>query len=211
MGGTVLCRPPGKQSRLMTTAADDDLELVRRCLAEDNAAWEALLHSHSRKIYNLCYRFTGRPEAADDLTQEVFLKIFQTLRTFDAAQGTFSTWLHRVARNHLVDHYRRTKKDRVTSSLEDEVGSLESTATPGGGPATLVESRERKELLQVALDRLSPDLREAVILRDLHDLEYLEIAQVLGVPEGTVKSRINRGRVELSRVLKRMEPLKGEE
>jgi RNA polymerase sigma-70 factor (ECF subfamily) len=206
-----LCSPPGKQSRLMTTAADDDLELVRRCLAEDNAAWEALLRGHSRKIYNLCYRFTGRPDEADDLTQEVFLKIFQTLRTFDAAQGTFSTWLHRVARNHLVDHYRRTKKDRVTSSLEDEVGSLESTATPGGGPAALVESRERKGLLQVALDRLSPDLREAVILRDLHDLEYLEITQVLGVPEGTVKSRINRGRVELSRVLKRMEPLKGEE
>jgi RNA polymerase sigma-70 factor (ECF subfamily) len=74
----------------------------------------------------------------------------------------------------------------------------------------LLESRERKELLQAALDRLSPDLREAVILRDLHDLDYQEIAQVLGVPEGTVKSRINRGRLELSRVLKRMEPLKGE-
>ena len=189
---------------------DDDLELVRRCLAEDNSAWEALLRGHSRKIYNFCYRFTGRPEEADDLTQEVFIKVFQTLRTFDPAQGAFSTWLHRVARNHLVDHYRRTKKDRVTSSLEDELGPLESTPGHSGGPAALVESRERKELLQAALNRLSPDLREAVILRDLHDLDYLEIALVLGVPEGTVKSRINRGRLELCRVLKRMEPLKGE-
>jgi RNA polymerase sigma-70 factor (ECF subfamily) len=210
MDGTARGRPPDEQSRLMTTAADDDLELVRRCLAEDNAAWETLLRSHTRKIYNLCYRFTGRREEADDLTQEVFLKVFQTLRTFNAAQGTFSTWLHRVARNHLVDHYRRTKKDRVTSSLEDEARALEAPAAPSHGPVALVEARERKESLQAALNRLSPDLREAVILRDLHDLEYLEIAQVLGVPEGTVKSRINRGRVELSRVLKRMESLKGE-
>jgi RNA polymerase sigma-70 factor (ECF subfamily) len=109
-----------------------------------------------------------------------------------------------------VDHYRRTKKDRMTSSLEDEAGSLESTTAAIDGPAALVESRERKELLQAALNRLSPDLREAVILRDLHDLDYLEIVAVLGVPEGTVKSRINRGRVELSRVLKRMEPMKDE-
>jgi len=194
----------------MVSSAEDDLELVRRCLAEDNSAWELLLRSHSRKIYNLCYRFTGRPEGADDLTQEVFIKIFQTLRTFDPAQGAFSTWLHRVARNHLVDHYRRTKKDRITSSLEDELGPLESIPSHASGPAALLESRERKELLQAALDRLSPDLREAVILRDLHDLDYQEIAQVLSVPEGTVKSRINRGRLELSRVLKRMEPLKGE-
>jgi RNA polymerase sigma-70 factor (ECF subfamily) len=201
--------PDKHAEKAMVSSAEDDLELVRRCLAEDDSAWEALLQCHSRKIYNLCYRFTGRPEEADDLTQEVFIKIFQTLRSFDAAQGTFSTWLHRVARNHLVDHYRRTKKDRITTSLEDELSPLESTPSHTSAPSALVESRERKELLQTALDRVSPDLREAVILRDLHDLDYQEIAQVLNVPEGTVKSRINRGRLELSRVLKRMEPMKG--
>lgn len=188
---------------------EHDPGLVKRCLAGDNSAWEALLQNHTRKIYNLCYRFTGRPSEAEDLTQEVFIKIFQTLKTFDAAQGTFPTWLARVARNHLVDHYRRTKKDRVTSSLEDEVGGMEEKPSPTVEPVAQVESRERKELLQQALDRLSPDLREAVVLRDLQDLDYDEIAQVLGVPEGTVKSRINRGRLELARVIKRMEGMRG--
>ncbi|HTS69777.1 MAG TPA: RNA polymerase sigma factor [Terriglobia bacterium] len=188
---------------------DQDLELLQRCLTGENSAWEGLLKVYTRKIYSFCYRFTGRAEEAEDLTQEVFIKVFQTLRSFDAAQGSFSTWLHRVARNHLVDHYRRTKKDRITDSIDDDLGTIEEKPSPGSGPAAHVEDRERKELIQRALDRLSPDLREAVVLRDLHDLDYLEISQVLGVPQGTVKSRINRGRLELARVLKRMEGLRG--
>ena len=188
---------------------DQDLELLKRCLAGENSAWEALLRLYTRKVYNLCYRFTGRPDEAEDLTQEVFIKIFQTLRSYDAGQGSFSTWLHRVARNHLVDHYRRTKRDRMTSSIEDDPATIEEKPGPGAGPTGLIEARERQELLQQGLDKLSPDLREAVILRDLHDLDYVEIAQVLGVPQGTVKSRINRGRLELARVLKRMEGVRG--
>ncbi len=185
-----------------------DLELVKRCLAGDDAAWEALLRAYSRKLYNLCYRFTGRAAEAEDLSQEVFIKVFQTLKTYDAAQGTFSTWIHRVTRNHLVDHYRRTRRERAMS-LDEEPEVLEQRPSPGAGPGARVESRERRELLQSGLNQLSPDLREAVILRDLHDLDYQEIALVLGVPEGTVKSRINRGRLELARVLKRMEGMKG--
>jgi RNA polymerase sigma-70 factor (ECF subfamily) len=183
------------------------LELLRRCLAGENSAWESLLKAYTRKIYNLCYRFTGRAEDAEDLTQEVFIKLYQTLESFNAAQGSFSTWLHRVARNHLVDHYRRTKKDRMTGSIEDDLETMAEKPGPGAGPTGQVEARERRELIQRALDRLSPDLREAVVLRDLQDLDYLEIAQVLGVPEGTVKSRINRGRLELARVIKRMESM----
>jgi RNA polymerase sigma-70 factor (ECF subfamily) len=188
---------------------EHDAELVKRCLAADAAAWEALLQAHTRRIYNLCYRFTGRPAESEELTQEVFIKVFQTLRTFDATQGSFGTWLSRVARNHLVDHYRRTKKDRMTSSLDDELATFEEKPSPTVEPVAQVESRERRELLQRGLERLSPDLREAVVLRDLQDLDYDEIAQVLGVPVGTVKSRINRGRLELARVLKRMEQMKG--
>ncbi len=97
----------------------------------------------------------------------------------------------------------------MTSSLEDEVAGVEEKPGPGEGPVAQVESRERKELLQAALDRLSPDMREAVVLRDLQDLDYEEIALVLGVPEGTVKSRINRGRLELARVLKRIQGMSG--
>lgn len=189
---------------------EHDPQLVKRCLAGENSAWEDLLKTHNRKVYNLCYRFTGRSSEAEDLTQEVFIKIFQTLRTYDEAQGAFSTWLSRVARNHLVDHYRRTKKDRMTSSLEDEVTQVEEKHSPAGDPMAGVESRERRELVQAALDQLSPDMREAVILRDFQDLDYQEIAQVLGVPEGTVKSRINRGRLELARLLKRMDEVRGQ-
>jgi len=185
-----------------------DPELVTRCLAGDTRAWEELLRIHSRKIYNLCYRFSGQAQDSEDLTQEIFIKIYQTLRSYDPAQGTFQTWLNRIARNHLVDHYRRTRRDRLTSSLQDEEIRLSQSSGPGTSPAEQVESRERKELLQAALDKLSPDMREAVILRDLQDLDYREIAQVLGVAEGTVKSRINRGRLELARVLKRMEGMR---
>jgi RNA polymerase sigma-70 factor (ECF subfamily) len=188
---------------------EQDQEILDRCLTGEDSAWEALLRSYTRKIYNLCYRFTGRMEEAEDLTQEVFIKVFQTLKSYDAAQGSFSTWLHRVARNHLVDHYRRTRKDRVTSSLEDELPVAEEKLSPHIEPTSQVESRERREILQLGLDKLSPDLREAVILRDLHDLDYEEIALVLKVPQGTVKSRINRGRLELGRVLKRMEGMRG--
>jgi RNA polymerase sigma-70 factor (ECF subfamily) len=187
-----------------------DPELLKRCLAGDSTAWEELLRAHTRKVYNLCYRFSGQGGDAEDLAQEVFIKVFQTLRSYDPAQGSFRTWLNRVARNHLVDHYRRTRKDRLTSSIEDEPVQLEEKPAAGTSPVERVEWRERKELLQAALDRLSPDMREAVILRDLQDLDYQEIAQVLGVPEGTVKSRINRGRLELARVLKRMEGMRGE-
>ncbi len=188
---------------------DADRELIVRCLEGDNSAWAELLQTHTRKVYNLCYRFTGRPSEAEDLTQEVFIKIFHTLKTFDSTQAAFSTWLNRIARNHLVDHYRRTKKDRVTDSIDDELGGVENKPSPTEGPIAHVEARERKELLQRALEKLSPDLREAVVLRDLQDLEYAEVAHVLGVPEGTVKSRINRGRLELARVLKRMEQVRG--
>ena len=187
----------------------DDPQLVARCLGGEESAWEELLRAHNRKIYNLCYRFTGRPSEAEDLTQEVFIKVFQTLTTYDAVQGAFSTWLNRVARNHLVDHYRRTHKDRLTSSIEDETGGLEDKPSAEEQPIARVESRERHEMLQAALNRLSPDMREAVVLRDFQDLDYDEIAEVLGVPEGTVKSRINRGRLELARVIKRMEGVKG--
>jgi RNA polymerase sigma-70 factor, ECF subfamily len=187
----------------------DDRELVKRCLAGAAWAWEELLKLYTHRIYNLCCRFTGNVTEAEDLTQDVFIKVFRTLSTFDPSQAQFSTWLNRVARNHLVDHYRRTVRDRSTSSLDDEETGFDPRAGSGSDPGARVEARERKELLQAALARLSPDMREAVILRDLQDFDYAEIAKILGAPEGTVKSRINRGRMELARVLKRMMKAEG--
>ena len=184
---------------------DSDTELVRRCIDGEESAWGALLEAHTRRVYNLCYRFTGRFQDAEDLTQEVFIKIFQTLRTYDQTQATFAIWLNRIARNHLIDHYRRTKRDRATFALDDYLPVIEQKPSSERHPLAQVELRERNQKVQTALNELSPELREAVILRDFQDLDYPEIAQVLHIPEGTVKSRISRGRRELARVLKRME------
>jgi RNA polymerase sigma-70 factor (ECF subfamily) len=179
-----------------------DLWLVSKCLAGDESAWEALVRSHTRRVYGLCYRFTNSDIAAQDLTQEVFIKVFRNLRSFRQDEGSFVVWLNRLARNLLIDHYRRTKPDRATSSIEEQLPMLE---TQSGGSRTdaLLDQRETSQMLQEALQKLSPELREAVILRDLQELEYREIAQVLKVPEGTVKSRLNRGRAELARLVRK--------
>ncbi len=191
-------------ARLTATHLDPDLPIIERCLAGDQAAWEQLVKNHVRRIYGLCYRFTGNDSDAEDLTQEVFLRVFRSLKTFRAGEGTFLVWLHRLARNLLIDHYRRSRADRATESLESELATLEQRPGPDSRADGALAGREAGELLQSALRKLSPELREAVILRDLENMEYREIAAVLRIPEGTVKSRISRGRAELARVLRRM-------
>lgn len=181
----------------------DDAELVRRCLGGDTTAWEEVVRTHTRRVYNLCYRFTANREEAQDLTQEVFLRVFRTLKSYDARQGALGVWLHRMARNLLIDHYRATRHERKGVSLEEEIERLEQKESAAPAPDRTVALGELSDTVQNALARLSPELREAIILRDLQGLEYREIAQVLDVPEGTVKSRINRGRAELGKILKR--------
>lgn len=182
----------------------EDAELVRRCLAGDGTAWESVVRTHSRRVYNLCYRFTGRREEAEDLAQEVFLRVFRTLSSYDPNQGALGVWMHRVARNLLIDHYRATRRERLSVSLDDEIPRLEQKESGAPQPDRALARVELSAALQQGLTRLSPELREAVILRDLQGLEYREIGQVLDIPEGTVKSRINRGRAELGKILQRM-------
>ena len=184
---------------------DADKQLVDRCLEGEEAAWEDLVKVHSRRVYAICYRFTASDHQAQDLTQEVFLRVFRSLKTFRAGEGSFAVWLSRLTRNLLIDNYRRTKLDRASESIEDQLPLLEEKSAVFGRTEGLLAGREASEVLQAALQKLSPDLRETVILRDLEELEYREIAQVLGVPEGTVKSRLNRGRAELARILKRQQ------
>ena len=184
--------------------------LIRRCIAGDAAAWEEIVERYHRRIYNICYRFAGSGDDAQDLTQEVFIKMYRTLNTYDVERAAFMTWVTTVTRNLLVDHFRKTKHDRMTDSLDAPVSEhedamplsdkIEDRSLP---PDARVQSRETRESVHQALQKLSPELREAVILRDLQDMDYREIATVLRVPEGTVKSRINRGRAELARLLQR--------
>jgi len=184
--------------------------LVRRCVSGDAAAWEEIVQRYHRRIYNICYRFAGSGSDAEDLTQEVFIKMYKTLSSYDADRGAFMTWVTTITRNLLVDHFRRTKLERATDSLdttssdhEDAMPLSEQLPDHSPPPDSKVQSRETREAVHEALQRLSPELREAVILRDLQDMDYREIATVLRVPEGTVKSRINRGRAELARLLQR--------
>ena len=180
-----------------------DASLVERCLSGEDTAWDDLVKVHSRRVYGICYRFTGKESESQDLTQEVFLRIFKTLKSFRAGEGSFTVWMSRLTRNLLIDHYRRTKMDRVSDSIEGQLMTFEQKPTAFNRTDGLVAGREASELLQGALAKLSPELRETVILRDLEELEYREIAIILEVPEGTVKSRLNRGRAELARVLRK--------
>ncbi len=184
--------------------------LVRRCIAGDAAAWEEIVQRYHRRIYNICYRFAGSADDAQDLTQDVFIRMYRTLNSYDTEKGAFTTWLTTMTRNMLVDHFRKTRQERMTDSLdattsehEDAMPLGERIPDQGPAPDSGVQSRETREAVHQALQKLSPELREAVILRDLQDMDYREIAMVLNVPEGTVKSRINRGRAELGRLLQR--------
>ena len=183
--------------------------VVRRCLDGDSTAWAELVRAQHRRVYGLCYRFTGSSHDAEDLTQEVFLKVYGNLGSFDLTRGSFPTWLTTLTRNLLVDHFRRGRQQRATDSLDagwedsSELQISDRLSDPKPSPHQHAAAREIERMVQQALTKISPELREAVILRDLQDLDYKEIAQVLRIPEGTVKSRISRGRAELARLLER--------
>ncbi len=184
-------------------------QTVRRCMDGDSGAWAELVREHHRRVYGLCYRFTGSPADAEDLTQDVFLKVYSNLGSFDMARGTLQVWITTMTRNLLVDNFRRTKNQRVTGSLDDgwdqteELRPVDRLVGREPSPHEMAARKELEKMVQEALAHVSPELREAVILRDLQDMDYKEIAQVLGIPEGTVKSRISRGRAELARLLER--------
>ena len=176
--------------------------LIQRCLAGDQDAWGQIVRQHWRKVFNIAYKFTGKHDEAEDLTQDVFLKIFKSLDTFDR-RANFQTWLVSVSRNLCIDHYRSVRKERETIDRDVDAGELSPAATTVS-PVAALEQRDRVDLLKKALDQLPPTLRSAVLLRDIQELSYQEIADRLHLPEGTVKSRINRGRTELARQIRRL-------
>jgi RNA polymerase sigma-70 factor (ECF subfamily) len=185
-------------------ATSEGAELVRRCRKGDGAAWEEIVQTYSRRIYNLAYRFTSRADAAEDLTQEVFIRVYRSLDQYNPKQGDLQNWLMRLARNLIIDDYRkrqRAPQDEGADDLEDHKYHLRAA---GGTVQREMERRELGAQVQSGIDKLSPDLRTCVILRDIEELSYQEIVDLLKIPEGTVKSRINRGRIELAKILRRM-------
>ena len=171
--------------------------LIQRCLRGDQAAWDHIVKLYWRKVFNVAYKFVGRHDEAEDLTQDIFVKVFKSLDTFDR-RANFQTWLISVSRNLCIDHYRSVRREREAVDRTVEASDL-NPASPEAGPIVALEQRDRVALLKQALSMLPETLRTAVVLRDLQELSYQEIADQLRLPEGTVKSRINRGRTELAR------------
>src|SRR6266511_3062076 len=176
--------------------------LIKRCLAGDQQAWEQIVRQYWRKVFNVAYKFVGKHDAAEDLTQDIFLKIFKSLDTFDR-RANFQTWLISISRNLCIDHYRSVRKERETIDRDVDANEL-TPASREPGPMAGLEHRDRVTLLRAALGELPETLRTAVLMRDIQELSYQEIADRLRLPEGTVKSRINRGRTELARHVKKL-------
>jgi RNA polymerase sigma-70 factor (ECF subfamily) len=176
--------------------------LIQRCLNGDQAAWDLIVRQHWRKVFNVAYKFVGKHDEAEDLTQDIFLKVFKSLDTFDR-RANFQTWLISVSRNLCIDHYRSVRKERETIDRDVDANEL-APASRDEGPMAALEQRDRVALLRQAMAALPETLRTAVLMRDIQELSYQEIADALRLPEGTVKSRINRGRTELARQIKKL-------
>ncbi len=177
-----------------------DHKLVERCLQGDDAAWETVVSSYGKRIYNLSYRYTNRRDEAEDLTQEILIRVYQNLKSYRSEAGSFQNWILRVARNLIIDHYRQVRRYPQAGGSE-ELETMNITDDKIPNPQRAAEQMEASRFLQDGLQSISPELKEAIILRDIEGMTYQDIADLLNVPEGTVKSRINRGRLELAKLL----------
>jgi RNA polymerase sigma-70 factor, ECF subfamily len=189
------------------TMKKDRKELVDRCLRGDAYAWTRLVEEHRGPVYGLCYQFCGSPEDAEDLMQEAFLKVYANLASYDADRGELKSWINALTRNHLVDHFRRSSQQRRTDSMDagwdqsSEFALSRRIADKDPTPHDRAVTNEIHGIVRNAVGKIPPKMQVVVNLRFVEELDYQEIADRLRIPEGTVKSRINRGRAELARLL----------
>ncbi len=163
--------------------------------------WEEIVTEHSARVYRLAYRLTGNPYDAEDLTHDVFIRVFRSLSSY--TPGTFEGWLHRITTNVFLDKMRRKQRIRFDALPEDAAGRM---ASKEPGPEQTYHETHFDDDVQRALDALSPDFRAAVVLCDIEGLSYEEIAATLGIKLGTVRSRIHRGRALLREALAHRAP-----
>jgi RNA polymerase sigma-70 factor (ECF subfamily) len=185
-------------SRPVEQRREDD-ELVRRLRAGEEAAYEALLARFQQPVYNLAFRLASNPGDASDVVQEVFLKVFRNVGHF-RRQSSLKTWIYRITVNEAHNQRRwffRHRSREVGLDDETDEGCSRTVADTGRSPFDCAFDREKHVLIEAALGRINPLFREVVVLRDIEDLSYEEIAEVLQISLGTVKSRIMRGREAL--------------
>ena len=180
-------------------------QLIRRAQQGDNGAFEELLLLHQKKVYNLCLRMSANPDDALDLSQEAFLRAWRSLGQYQF-EANFSTWLFRLTSNICIDFLRRKKRRQETSLTESyddsDEGAELSVPDAQPGPEQQAITNETKIELARAMEQLSPEHREILQLRVIEDLQYEQIADILGVRVGTVKSRLARARLALRKILK---------
>ena len=197
-------------SDFLAGADSADRSLVRRLCAADESAYEELLQRFEHPIYNLICRLTDHPNDAADVTQEVFLKVFRSIGSF-REQSSLKTWVYRIAvneaRNHRRSFLRHRKQEVRLEPDADMPGCTDWMPDPGPSPFEVTLDHEAQQLIEMALAEMNPNFRAALVLRDIEGLAYDDIAEILEISLGTVKSRILRGREELKERLKSyMEP-----
>lgn len=175
--------------------------------AESGATWEKVVDEHSDRVFRLALRLTGNRHDAEDLTQEVFVRVFRSLESFTQnGAGSFEGWLHRITTNLFLDQARRKQRLRFDPLSSERAESMAATMP---GPATAIGDRTFDDDVEHALAQLAPDFRVAVVLCDIEGMSYDEIADILGVKIGTVRSRIHRGRAQLRDALAHRAPAQG--
>ena len=172
----------------------DDLALARRAAGSDAAAWDEIVERHGAKIYNLAYRFSGLGTEAEDLTQDIFLKLYSSLDRY-RGDVPLVAWALRLSRNLCIDHYRARRARRAGDHVPDEM--LQHWPAAGKDPQTVSVEREQVQMVHDALGALPEAMATIVMLRDLQELTYEEISTFLDLPAGTVKSRLSRARKAL--------------
>jgi RNA polymerase sigma-70 factor, ECF subfamily len=191
-------------------------ELVQLCLDGDDSAWAKLVEEYRGLVYSICYLFCGSTQDAEDLVQDTFLKIWMNLASYDPSRGELKGWIATVTRNQRVDRFRRSGQQRRTDSI-DSVSSTngqweQSSAMPLAQripdtrptPHDVAVTSEVTTIVSKAVGKISPEMREVVTMRFVHGFDNQEIAYRLRIPEGTVKSRTNRGRAQLASLLSPM-------
>jgi len=182
---------------------EEERDVIGRVLLGETECFEALVRANQRRVYSLCLRMAGNAEDAEDLAQESFIRAYQNLESFKGESG-FGPWLYRLASNICIDHLRREKRrDKSSLTYLDESGTAQEMELPDERftPEVLFERRQAGEQVRRGLDTLTPEHRNILILRELNGLCYDEISSTLGLSVGTVKSRISRARLALSKIL----------